>query len=57
MRKDWKTTTIGILLALFTAWMGLDLDNPFSPKSIFTLVVSGGVAVFGYLSKDSMLKK
>lgn len=56
-KSNWKTTLLGILFALFTAWGGLDLDNPFSPKSIFTLVISGGMAICGYLMKDDILKK
>lgn len=53
---NWKTTILGLLLAILMSWSTMDLDNPFSPKSIFSLIVSGGVAALGFLLKDDVLK-
>jgi hypothetical protein len=55
--KNWKTTVMGLTLAVLMAWQGIDLEDPFSPKSIFTIIVSGGIGALGYLMKDDILKK
>ena len=57
LTTNYKTTILGLVLAVLMSWQNLDLDNPFSPKSIFTLIVSGGVAALGFLLKDDILKK
>ena len=55
LTTNYKTTILGLVLAVLMSWQNLDLDHPFSPKSIFTLIVSGGVAALGFLLKDDIL--
>lgn len=55
--KNYKTTILGALLAVLSAWLTADFEHLDSPKTIFSLVVSGGVALIGFLMKDDVLKK
>ena len=55
LTTNYKTTILGLVLAVLMSWQNLDLDHPFSAKSIFTLIVSGGVAALGFLLKDDIL--
>ena len=52
--RNWKTTLMGILLAIMTATepilsgVGYHLDKP----TIFKLLFAGAIAMLGYLAKD-----
>ena len=54
--KNWKTTLIGALLAVFTAWSTISIEDEITPKTIMMLVISGGIAALGYLMNDDILK-
>jgi len=55
--KNYKTTILGCLLAVLQAWATADLEHLGSPKTIFSLVISGGIALIGFLMKDDVLKR
>jgi len=55
LTTNYKTTILGITLAILMSWQNLDIDHPFSPKSIFSLTVSAAVATLGFLLKDDIL--
>lgn len=55
--KHYKTTILGILLAVFQAWLTVDFEHLWSPKTIFHLVISAGIAIIGVLLKDDVLKR
>lgn len=55
-KDNWKTTVLGFSFAILTAWTGIDLTQPFSPQSVFSLAVATLLAVVGYLMEDSALK-
>ena len=44
LTTNYKTTILGITLAILMSWQNLDIEHPFSPKSIFSLTVSAAVA-------------
>lgn len=54
--KNWKTTLMGALLAVFTAWSTISIEDEITPKTILMLVISGGIAALGYLMNDDILK-
>ncbi len=54
--KNWKTTLMGALLAVFTAWSTISIEDEITPKTIMMLVISGGIAALGYLMNDDILK-
>jgi hypothetical protein len=56
MMKNWKTTLMGALLAVFTAWSTISIEDEITPKTIMMLVISGGIAALGYLMNDDILK-
>ena len=56
MMKNWKTTLMGALLAVFTAWSTISIEDEITPKTILMLVISGGIAALGYLMNDDILK-
>ena len=55
--KHYRTTILGAILAVLQVWATADLENLGSPKTIFSLVVSGGIALLGFLMKDDVLKR
>lgn len=55
--KHYKTTILGAILAVLQVWATADLEHLESPKTIFSLVVSGGIALIGVLMKDDVLKR
>lgn len=55
LKTNYKTTIIGFSLAILMSWQNLEIDHPFSPKSIFSIIVSTGVAGLGFLLKDDIL--
>ena len=54
--KNWKTTLMGALLAVFIAWSTISIEDEITPKTIMMLVISGGIAALGYLMNDDILK-
>jgi VIT1/CCC1 family predicted Fe2+/Mn2+ transporter len=54
--KNWKTTLMGVALAVLTAWSTISLEEELTPKTILMLVISGGIAALGYLMNDDILK-
>ena len=54
--KNWKTTLMGALLAVFTAWSTISIEEEITPKTIMMLIISGGIAALGYLMNDDILK-
>jgi VIT1/CCC1 family predicted Fe2+/Mn2+ transporter len=56
MMKNWKTTLMGALLAVFTAWSTISIEEEITPKTIMMLIISGGIAALGYLMNDDILK-
>jgi VIT1/CCC1 family predicted Fe2+/Mn2+ transporter len=54
--KNWKTTLMGVALAVLTAWSTISLEEEMTPKTIMMLVISGGIAALGYLMNDDILK-
>jgi hypothetical protein len=54
--KNWKTTLMGVALAVLTAWSTISLEEELTPKTIMMLVISGGIAALGYLMNDNILK-
>lgn len=55
--KNYKTTILGALLAVLQVLATADLDNLTSQKTIFSLIVSSGIALIGYLMKDDIIKR
>lgn len=55
--KHYKTTILGVILAVLQAWATADFEHLESPKTIFSLVISGGIGALGFLLKDDILKK
>jgi hypothetical protein len=53
--KNYKTTILGALLAVLQVWATADFEHLNSPKTIFSLLVSGGIALLGFLLKDDIL--
>lgn len=55
--KNYKTTILGAILAVLQVWAVADLEHLESPKTIFSLVISGGIALLGFLLSDDVLKR
>lgn len=50
--KNWKTTLTGLILATMVAVQPLATDGLDLKKDWFKFVLSIGIAVFGFFSKD-----